>query len=122
MRALVLMSFVTALALTGCASPSPTGTRIGACAHPAPVLGKYDARAPDYIVEFQPAVEVLDETARLAAKYNLVPRYIFTAAFRGFVADFPVATLSMLVCEPSVKSVSHDGLVHAAGETLSQTR
>ena len=113
MRLSVAILLVTVGVAVGCRGPDPSAPAIGLCAHAAPLLGKYDPRAPDYIVVYIDFVDSIAETDRLAALYDFIPKYVWPVGLRGFVAELMPAVVEELRCESRVKSVSHDMFVHA---------
>ena len=106
MRALVLV-VALAWSLVACAS-SPSGP---SCADPAPLTGKFDPRAPDYIVLFHDGVDSVAETARLEQAYGFTASRVFTTDLDGFTANLNDDIRDSLRCEPTVQFVEHDGLV-----------
>jgi hypothetical protein len=85
------------------------------CVSPAPLLGKFDPAAPGYIVLFRDQVDPVAETQRLATRYSFTPRYVYTAALKGFAADLQPPVAAALQCEPSVASLEYDAAGHVAG-------
>lgn len=78
------------------------------CSDSVPLLGTYDPAAPGFIVRFQDTVNAAAETARLGALYGFTPTFVYQAAIRGFAADIPLATVTVLRCEPTVTSIEYD--------------
>jgi hypothetical protein len=83
-----------------------------ACSDPAPLLGKFDPRAPGYIVVYNDGVDARLETARLAAAYGFVPTHVFEFAIRGFGAELTPEVVAGLRCEATIHIVEHDAVVH----------
>jgi hypothetical protein len=86
-----------------------------ACTDPAPLSGEFDPRAPGYIVLYRDGVDAQQETAILAARFQFVPRHVYTHALQGFSAEFSPEVVAAVRCEPTVRAVSHDGVVSIQG-------
>jgi hypothetical protein len=82
-----------------------------ACANPVPLSGKYDPRAPGYIVVYHADVNAAQETTRLAALYAFTPRSVWTSALQGFAADLTPEVVAAVRCEATVDYVEYDALV-----------
>ena len=93
------------------ASYNTTFTRLPVppCADSVPLLGTYDPVAPGFIVQFQDTVNAAAEAARLGTVYGFTPMHVYEAAIKGFAADVPLATATVLRCEPKVKQIEYDG-------------
>ena len=81
------------------------------CDDSVPLLGTYDPTAPDFIVRFQDTVNATTEAARLGALYGFTATHVYEAALKGFAADIPLATVTVLRCEPKVQMIEYDGVV-----------
>ena len=104
--------------LVACTSSPPEPS----CADPAPLTGTFDPQAPDYIVLFHDGVDPAAETARLEAAYEFTARHVYTVVLDGFSAMLDDDVRDLLRCEPTVKSVSHDAVVHGTGTALGARR
>jgi len=80
------------------------------CSDSVPLLGTYDPAAPGFIVRFQDTVNATAETARLGAAYGFTATHVYEAAIKGFAADIPLATVTVLRCEPKVTSIEYDAV------------
>ena len=87
------------------------------CEDSVPLLGSPDPAAPGFIVRFQDTVNATTETARLGAFYGFTATHVYVAAIRGFAAEIPLATVTVLRCEPKVVSIAYDASVTIAGST-----
>jgi hypothetical protein len=85
------------------------------CSDSTPLLGTYDPAAPGFIVRFQDSVNAAAEAARLAALYNFTTTFVYDVAIKGFAADLPMSTVTVLRCEPKVTSISYDATVTIGG-------
>jgi len=116
---LISAALLTPIALLGCsqiAEPRADDALreiVPACASPAPLLGTYQAAAPDYIVKYNDNVDAAAETARLAAAFGFTPRFVYQAAIRGFAAPLSPNVVASIRCERSVQYVEHDAIAHA---------
>lgn len=84
------------------------------CSDSVPLSGTYDPAAPGFIVLFQDSVNATAEAARLGALYDFTPTHVYTVAPKGFSADIPMSTVTVLRCEPKVLSIEYDGIVTIA--------
>jgi hypothetical protein len=75
-------------------------------------LGRFDPRAPGYIVAYHDSVDAQLETARLAAAYGFIPTHVYQFAIRGFSADLTPAVVAEVRCKATVRMVEHDVAVH----------
>jgi hypothetical protein len=103
----------TALAgslITGCAADDPSTPPAPACDAPAPLTGRFDARAPDYFVVYRDGVDTAAETDRLSRQYGLTPLIVYQV-IPAFVASFSDEVREQLRCEPSVSYLEYDGIV-----------
>jgi hypothetical protein len=66
-------------------------------------------------VVFHDQVDPTAETQRLATRYGFTPRYVYTAALKGFAADLQPPVVAALQCEPSVASMEHNAAAGIAG-------
>jgi len=112
MRYLCLAGFVF---LGGCVDRSPVGAPAPtveivppSCIRPAPLVGRFDPRAPGYIVDLSNGVDVAVETARLGEKYGFTARWVYTAVLGGFSAELTPQAVAGLRCERTVQSISFD--------------
>jgi hypothetical protein len=80
------------------------------CEAPAPLQGRFDPRAPQFIVVFDQGIESSEETPRLAERYGFTPRFVYTHALEGFSAVLEPEMVAGIRCEPSVKYVEYDGV------------
>lgn len=80
------------------------------CADSAPLSGKPDPRAPDYIVMYYRSVDSPTETARLAALYHFTPQFVWTHAIEGFSADLLPTTSSLVRCDTLVELMEYDAV------------
>jgi hypothetical protein len=80
------------------------------CEMPAPLLGEFDPRAPEYLVAYRDDVDVEVETERLAAEYGFEPK---TVGYAWFTVDVSIGeeTREALRCEPSVEYIEYNGIV-----------
>ena len=102
---------VAAVALGACDNPSSPDHLD--CAHPAPLLGHYDAAAPGFIVEYRNGIDAVAETKILAAKYHFTPTSVWTSALEGFAAEMSTQAVAGVRCEATVLEVEHNALVYA---------
>jgi hypothetical protein len=87
------------------------------CSDSAPLLGSPDPAAPGFIVRFQDTVNATAETALLGGLYGFTATHVYEAAIKGFAADIPLTTVTVLRCEPKVVSIEYDGTATIAGTT-----
>ena len=114
MRVLGLLSLVLlgACDRTSLVAPPPPTVEIvpPLCERPAPLLGRFDARSPGYIVDLGDGVDAALETARLAAKYGFEPRHVYTYVLGGFSAELTPTVVAAIRCEATVNSVEFNQL------------
>jgi hypothetical protein len=94
-----------------------TRLRVPPCADSVPLLGAFDPAAPGFIVRFQDTVNAESEATRLGLLYGFTATHVYAAAIRGFAADMPLSTVTVLRCEPKVASIEYNGIVTIAGPT-----
>lgn len=99
------------LAVAGCSNVN--APYANSCSTPAPLLGSFDPKAPDYIVRFHDNVSAVPETDRLASLYRFVPSHVYTNALSGFSAPLSSDVLASVRCETSVADVEYDSAVVA---------
>lgn len=99
------------LLAAGCDDLLPSGVdRIATrCLHPAPLDGRFDPRAPGYVVMYRDGTDAAAETWRLALRHRFRPGHVYTVLL-GFSADLSVQALAGVRCEDSVRLVSHNGV------------
>lgn len=84
------------------------------CEEPAPLLGEpEDGLEDDYFVCFKEGVNVVEESARLAAKYGFTPRWVYGIIPCLGVLDLSREIVDGLRCEPTVDYLSYSGTVEA---------
>ena len=76
-----------------------------ACPHPADIFYYDNSPAPGWIVVYQEGVNVVDETARLAARHEFTPGHVYDVVLLGFSAILTPQQIAALRCEPSLKSI-----------------
>lgn len=100
-----------ALLLAGCSrATDPSSPSL--CLSPAPLTLSAEPAGTRYIVAYRDGVDPTKETARLAARYRFTPIHVYTAVLDGFDAELSPVALAALRCEPSVKEIEQDSLVH----------
>lgn len=93
----------------GCAADSEAPQAL-VCISPAPLAGRFDARAPGYVVRFRAGVDPQTESARLADNYMFTPSHVFLV-IPGFAAEFDDDVREQLRCEPSIRDISFNAVV-----------
>jgi hypothetical protein len=106
---IVLLIGLPLLLLIGCGTQESKPTAL--CENPAPVLGEYDPNAPAYMVLFNDGIDAETEANRLADLYGFQLKSVWSS-ISGFVAEFSTVVLEHLRCEPSIKNITHDGVVY----------
>jgi hypothetical protein len=102
--ALVLLAVVS-----GCATTSSHRDIRPSCRAPAPLEGRFDPRAPNFVVELQPAADVSSVATDLAFRYaGFHPRSVFTGSTVLVAGEMTPQTVAALRCDAAVKSISHD--------------
>ena len=121
---------VATAAIAGCVN-SPT-VLAPSCAFPAELEGSFDHRAPGYIVAIHPPAkdsssaqrktsaqralerqEAIDTIEMLADKYDLTLTARYDYSVYGFaVRVLKPEVLAALRCEPAIKHVSYNQVVH----------
>jgi hypothetical protein len=97
--------------VSGCATSSAYRDIRPSCQAPAPLVGKFDPRAPDFSVELRPGVDVTSVVDDLAKRYegfhprNACPCGTSVAVATG---EMTPETVAALRCDPAVARVSHD--------------
>jgi hypothetical protein len=118
LRARVLPALLVAVLTTIGASRGGRQLRIAflgqVCFHPAPLHGKFDPRAPGYIVIFRRGMDAKDETERLEADYGFSATWVWTIT-PGFSAGLDESVRDMLRCEPAVEFIEYNALLQVAG-------
>jgi hypothetical protein len=101
-RSLLVVSMV---AISGCVANPVLAP---SCPEPAPLDGKYDHRAPGYIIQFRDDVrDVSPLVHNLALKYSFNPTAIYETAIKGFgVSELQAEALAGLRCEPGILRIS----------------
>jgi hypothetical protein len=107
--ALGLAAVLFCLALCGCRSlafdVAPT------CAQPAPLLGKYDRRAPGYFIAINGSVpEFWSTLARWDHEYSMRVDSKYSEMNMIQVTSTQ-AEVARLRCDPAVKFIEHNGVV-----------
>jgi hypothetical protein len=105
---IVLLIGLSLLLLIGCGTEESKPTAL--CENPAPVLGEFDPNAPAYAVQFNDGIDAETEANRLATLYGFQIKFFLMGGF--FVAEFSTDALEHLRCEPSIKNITHDGVVY----------
>lgn len=100
------------IALTACSSPTAPGQIKGAC---IPIAGRFDARAPGYIIEYKNGVDPVAKTAELAAKFMFTPTHVYTA-LGGFSAQLNERAVVGVSCDASVAAIEHDAEAYLAAQ------
>ncbi len=77
------------------------------CADSVPLLGMRDPDTHGFLVLFRDDVDSREEAARLASLYGFAATAVYGYAAKGFAADLPLETVTVLRCEPSVASVTY---------------
>jgi hypothetical protein len=107
--ALRLTAILFCLALHGCRTAQFDVTP--ACAKPAPLLGKYDRRAPGYEISINGSVaDYWSTLARWDREYSMLveSRQVLFKLIQVTPTPDEVARLR---CDPAVKSIEHNGVV-----------
>lgn len=76
-----------------------------ACTNPAEIFYYDETPAPGWIVVYQDGVNVVDETARLAARHGFTPGHVYDTVLFGFAAILTPQQIAALRCEASLKSI-----------------
>ncbi len=97
----------------GVAPSDPSAIVEPACANPAPLLGHYDPRVPEYIVLFRAGADATSTARELAQKYGFQLDSVYEATLSGFSAELTPEVVADLRCELVVESVEHDSVVKA---------
>ncbi len=94
-------------------SSSATFSRLAVppCDDSVPLTGTYDPNAPGFIVGFRDDVNATVEAASLGDLYGFTATQVYTTAPKGFSAVIPMATVTVLRCEPAVTSVRYNMMV-----------
>jgi hypothetical protein len=110
MRAAPVVLYVGLLTGLACQHPLAPSEQLvpPPCSDPAPLLGKFDPRAPGYIVAYHDSVDAQLETARLATAYGFVPTHVYQFAIRGFSADLAPEVVANMRCEATVRLLEYD--------------
>lgn len=103
----VLVGVVAGSACSGTTAPP----KVGCLA----VLGKFDPRAPGFIIEYKSGVDPVANTAALSAKYSFTPTFVYTA-LPGFAAQLSAQAVNGISCEPVVAVIEHDALGGVASQ------
>jgi hypothetical protein len=117
MRTLLLTTAAVCLAAAGCTAndapsdPSSMSTSPveASCAHPVPLSGTLDARAPGYIVVFRAGVKTSAEAARIASVYGITSMDVLSL-IPAFSATLDDDTRDRLRCEPSVSYIEYNSV------------
>jgi hypothetical protein len=103
--ALLLMLF-----FTGCNRHGESGVLLP-CADPVPLNGKPDPAAPGILVGLESGVDATEEANRLAKKYGFAVEHVYaTGSF--YVLDMTPEALERMRCEPTVRYVEYNTLLH----------
>lgn len=82
-----------------------------ACAKPAPLMGKYDRRAPGYVIELKGTTQDFWPTVgRWEREYSLhvdSKQYLFNM----IQVTMTPGEVARLRCDPAVKFIEHNGVV-----------
>jgi hypothetical protein len=101
---LLMSVFAIGVLVSACHSATePTGACVA-------VLGQFDPRAPDFIIEYKTGTDPIATTSMLSAKYFFTAKFLYTAP-PGFAADLSAAAVKGLQCEPAVKLIEHDAIM-----------
>ena len=113
----LLASSLSVAALIACQTPSAVVLN-PPCSVPAPLLGKFDRRAPGYIIMLRKGFFASDEGSRLALKHGFTPSFVGTRS-RIFSGNFEPTTIAALRCEPSVELIEFNqiGTLSGTGAT-----
>ena len=96
------------------APPSPVVPTVApACANPAPLLGKFDPRAPGYLVALVSAKNFEATVATLAARHGFQVEY-FYETIHSFAVRLEPETVAALRCELQVKFIEHNQILYAS--------
>jgi hypothetical protein len=83
------------------------------CESPAPLEGRFDSRAPGFIIELQPAADVVSVAHDLAIKYGFHVRTVGAPGTIFSAGPMTSQTVAALRCDSALKAISHDGyMVH----------
>ena len=86
-----------------CSAAAPSAT----CEHPAPIMGKWDAAAPGYVVAVRNDTDLETVLTRLARKCNF--KLLRLRVIHGFmVSSLSDEVLEQLRCEEVVEWIEHD--------------
>jgi hypothetical protein len=109
----LLVAIVCFLALAGCGSPfrvfltPPSPVIVPSCSNPAPLNGKFDARATGFIVVLTNNANVASDLGMLASRYQFVPDKVYVS-INGFFAELTDSVVAELRCESVVKYIEHN--------------
>jgi len=114
---LLLPVLLVACDSTSAVAPVPLTVEIvrPPCEHPAALLGEFDPQAPRYIVVYRDSVDAEAETARLAAKYEFQPRFVYTHVPGGFSAELTPPVVADVRCEAKVDNMEFDQRITIEG-------
>jgi hypothetical protein len=73
------------------------------------VKGKFDPRAPGFIVGYKTGVDPIATTKQLENKYGFQATHVYTA-LAGFSAQLSSTAVVGVSCELSVASMEHDAI------------
>ena len=103
------------LLLAGCNRSGESGVLLP-CSDPAPLNGKPDPAAPGVIVGLVSGVDATEESSRLAKKYSFTVEHVYDVLDAFFTPDMTPEALDRIRCEPTVRYVDYNGLLHIEGE------
>jgi hypothetical protein len=93
-----------AIVVTGCASAPPVVEPT--CANSIPLGGRWDRRAPGYIVRLRAGIDSRTVMTAYTQQYGFVARSIGEPYF--FIEEIAPAALADLRCERDVVAIFHD--------------
>jgi len=73
------------------------------------VKGKFDPRAPGFIISYKPGVDPIATTRQLENRYGFKATHVYTA-LGGFSAELSSAAVVGVSCESTVDSIEHDAI------------
>jgi hypothetical protein len=74
--------------------------------------GKFDSRAPSFLIRLRPVADVTSVARDLAIRYGVALRPVFSAGSTIItVGSMRPETVAALRCDPAVEAISHDAVL-----------
>jgi len=97
---------------SGCAATSSYRDIRPPCEAPALLQGKFDSRAPSFLIRLRPVADVTSVARDLAIRYGVALRPVFSAGSTIItVGSMTPETVAALRCDPAVEAISHDAVL-----------